>query len=137
MVVRAKLHNITQNAKNNCYKYLNRNQILYHKKNSTKSLLWQKNAINGTFVTQKVLTFSQDSACNKTLSRTVRRHTTLLRQETWCKSRWDGGPIMWFLLYDYTKTPSQSPIAPLNVTFFSTFRGVILVFCVGFCCKWH
>ncbi len=32
MVVRAKLHNITQNAKNNCYKYLNRNQILYHKK---------------------------------------------------------------------------------------------------------
>ena len=44
-----------------------------------------KNAINGTFVTQKMLTFSQDSACNKTLSRTMRRHTTLLRQETWCK----------------------------------------------------
>ena len=79
MVVRAKLHNITQNAKNNCYKYLNRNQILYHKKKQHQIAFMTKNAINGTFVTQKVLTFSQDSACNKTLSRTVRRHTTLLR----------------------------------------------------------
>ena len=51
-----------------------------------------KNAINGTFVTQKVLTFSQDSACNKTLSRTMRRHTTLLRQETWCKITLVGWP---------------------------------------------
>ena len=42
MVVRAKLHNITQNAKNNCYKYLNRNQILYHKKQHQIAFMTKK-----------------------------------------------------------------------------------------------